>query len=165
MTSKLSSVIFPGNNEQNQDDRGMSPQLSQPIRCIRNNSCVEVSTADKGNVRFAPEDENIEPIKDIIDAPDKREDELSPEAHEQIRNLAISLQKSRLQESRMANFAYEPVSMPASRVDLFRRRLSTLSNSHCRYLHETATPLQAARVVQSRADNTGLCQVQYTRLR
>lgn len=72
--------------------------------------------SDRGNVRFAAEEETIEPIKELTDNQDKRADDLSPEAHEQIRNLAMTLQKSRLQESRMAHFAYEPVSMPPSRV-------------------------------------------------
>lgn len=82
---------------------------------VQNNSQT-AEGSDRGNVRFASEEETIEPVKDLIDADDKGADELSPEAHEQIRNLAITLQKSRLQESRMANFAYEPVSMPPSRV-------------------------------------------------
>lgn len=43
-------------------------------------------------------------------------EEMSPEAQEQIRSLAVTLQKSRIQENRMNNFAYEPYSMPASRV-------------------------------------------------
>lgn len=70
------------------------------------------------NVRFA-EDEEIDPLDDSrrnSQIGDGRSEELSPEAHEQIRNLAMTLQKSRLQENRMANFAYETVSMPPSRV-------------------------------------------------
>ena len=47
---------------------------------------------------------------------DKGTNSMTPEAHEQIRNLAMSVQKSRIQENRMSNFAYEPVSMPPSRV-------------------------------------------------
>lgn len=80
------------------------------------NGSQEPNDSDRGNVRFAAQEETIEPVKDITNAQDKDPDELSPEAHEQIRNLAMTLQKSRLQESRMANFAYEPVSMPPSRV-------------------------------------------------
>jgi hypothetical protein len=64
-------------------------------------------------VRFKDEDEEIDPIESI---PEKRPEDLSPEAREQIKNLAMTLQKSRLQENRMSNFAYEPVSMPPSRV-------------------------------------------------
>lgn len=43
-------------------------------------------------------------------------EELTPEAKEEIRNLAITLQKSKLQESRMSNYAFEPMSLPPSRV-------------------------------------------------
>lgn len=60
---------------------------------------------DPQSVRFA---DNVQEVD--------RPEDLSPEAHEQIRNLAMTLQKSKLQENRMTNFAYEPVSMPASRV-------------------------------------------------
>ena len=75
-------------------------------------------------MRFKDEDEEIDPIQSVksVSVPKHKqsvdEEEMSPEAHEQIRNLAMTLQKSRIQESRMANFAYEPVSMPPSRVDL-----------------------------------------------
>ena len=73
-------------------------------------------------MRFKDEDEEIDPIQGVksVSVPKPKqsadEEEMSPEAHEQIRNLAMTLQKSRIQESRMAGFAYEPVSMPASRV-------------------------------------------------
>jgi hypothetical protein len=43
-------------------------------------------------------------------------EDLTPEAKEEIRSLAMTLQKSKLQESRMSNFQFEPVSLPASRV-------------------------------------------------
>ena len=81
---------------------------------------------DRGGVRFKDEDEEIDPIQSVKDVsvPDHRRDidkeELSPEAHEQIKNLAMTLQKSRIQESRMHGFAYEPVSMPPSRVCAIR---------------------------------------------
>ena len=69
-------------------------------------------------MRFADDDEDIDPLQSPGPNTQKNTDreDLSPEAHEQIRNLAITLQKSRLQEQRMSNFAYEPVSMPPSRV-------------------------------------------------
>lgn len=43
-------------------------------------------------------------------------EDLSPQAKEEIRNLAMTLQKSKLQQTRMAKFQFEPVSLPASRV-------------------------------------------------
>ena len=42
----------------------------------------------------------------------------SPKAQEELRSLALSLQKSQLQESRFRHFAFEPVSLPPSRVRL-----------------------------------------------
>ena len=123
MTSKLSSVLFPGSESPKKDGTScqtilrrqggvLMPRLDQTAQ----NGSQESNDPDRGNVRFAAQEETIEPVKDSIDAEDKQADELSPEAHEQIRNLAMTLQKSRLQENRMANFAYEPVSMPPSRV-------------------------------------------------
>ena len=44
------------------------------------------------------------------------EEPLSPEAQEEIRNLSQNLQQSHLQHRRMSNFAFEPVSLPVSRV-------------------------------------------------
>lgn len=123
MTSKLSSVLFPDSESPQKNGTSrqtilrrqggvLMPRLDQTAQ----NGAQESNDSDRGNVRFAAQEETIEPVKDLIDAEDKQADELSPEAHEQIRNLAMTLQKSRLQENRMANFAYEPVSMPPSRV-------------------------------------------------
>jgi hypothetical protein len=63
--------------------------------------------------------EEIEPVtKTDSDKPKSIED-LPPEAKEEIRSLAMTSQKSKLQESRMSNFQFEPVSLPASRVRSF----------------------------------------------
>ena len=68
------------------------------------------------------EDEEIDPLDEtkptrkLADLPDRSVKDMTPEAQEQIRNLAIALQKSRVQENRLAGFAFEPVSMPPSRV-------------------------------------------------
>lgn len=82
------------------------------------NSPANAQDNTRSNVRFAAEDEEIDPLDESRRNSnlDNDNEELSPEAHEQIRSLAMSLQKSRIQESRMSNFAYEPVSMPPSRV-------------------------------------------------
>jgi hypothetical protein len=50
------------------------------------------------------------------DQEDEAVENLSPEAKEEICNLTMTLQKSKLQESRMSNFAFEAVSLPTSRV-------------------------------------------------
>jgi len=74
-------------------------------------------------VRFNSENETIEPERSLeqietLTSPPKREsrDDLTEEAQEELKNLSITLQKSRLQTKRMENFAYEPVSLPPSRV-------------------------------------------------
>ena len=52
---------------------------------------------------------------------------LTPEAQEEIRNLAMTLQKSKLQESRMSNYAFEPMSLPPSRVSSSLHRIASIS--------------------------------------
>jgi len=76
-------------------------------------------------VRFSSENDTktIEPQSswdsaETLNSPPKtnQRDDLTQEAQEELKNLSITLQKSRLQSMRMENFAYEPVSLPASRV-------------------------------------------------
>lgn len=81
-------------------------------------------------VRFASGVQEIEPSSSLHTVPtidSEREslekgesigEGLSPEAKEEIRTLAMTLQKSKLQESRIKNFSFEPVSLPASRVSV-----------------------------------------------
>ncbi|RMZ88976.1 hypothetical protein DV736_g3795, partial [Chaetothyriales sp. CBS 134916] len=107
-TSKLSSVVFPG-------DDGEAKKANEE------DAVAEAAGETATRVRFKPDDKADDKATDaankLIDSnADERPDELSAEAREQIKNLAISLQKSRLQESRMSKFAYEPLSMPPSRV-------------------------------------------------
>ncbi|KIW21339.1 hypothetical protein PV08_01919 [Exophiala spinifera] len=108
MTSKLSAMFLPGDDSKKESDTKTSeePNGDNPENA-------------QSNVRFASYDQEIGPLekrRKESEPEGVRDEDLSPEAHEQIRNLAMSLQKSRLQESRMANFAYETVSMPTSRV-------------------------------------------------
>lgn len=80
-------------------------------------------SAEKSNVRFAQEVKELKPqpnhdaLKDAKDAQQKAElDEMTPEAREEIRRLAMSQPKSKLQEQRAGHFAYDTFSLPASRV-------------------------------------------------
>jgi hypothetical protein len=85
-------------------------------------SDANASSEGQSGVRFANDIQEIEPAAAVHDmtAPAGQEgkdyEDLTPQAKEEIKNLAMTLQKSRLQESRMANFTYEPISLPASRV-------------------------------------------------
>ena len=73
-------------------------------------------------VRFSDVNQEIEPeqalkhVSTLTGAGEDTKEELSPEAQEELRNLSMSLQKSRCQARRMENFSFEPVSLPASRV-------------------------------------------------
>ncbi|KAF2659197.1 Pkinase-domain-containing protein [Lophiostoma macrostomum CBS 122681] len=73
-------------------------------------------------VRFSEVNEEIEPdqalkhVATLTGAGGEPKEELSPEAQEELRNLSITLQKSRCQARRMENFSFEPVSLPASRA-------------------------------------------------
>lgn len=74
-------------------------------------------------VRFASMNEEIEPFHSLQEAQtppsgmnEKLAQEISPKDQEEIRSLAMSLQKSRLHQQRMTSYAFEPVSLPPSRV-------------------------------------------------
>ena len=73
-------------------------------------------------VRFSDVNQEIEPdsalqhVATLRGTGEQAKQALSPEAEQEIRNLSMTLQKSRCQARRMENFSYEPVSLPASRV-------------------------------------------------
>jgi hypothetical protein len=89
----------------------------------------DTSNSAPQGVRFSSGVEEIEPVeKDITQTESdgsKLTENLTSEVKEEIRGLAMTLQKSKLQESRMSNFQFEPVSLPASRV----RSSSTVKTS------------------------------------
>lgn len=64
-------------------------------------------------VRFASTNEEIEPQQ--LD-PEPETQRISKEEEQNIKELSKSLQSSALQGRRMSNFAFEPVSLPVSRV-------------------------------------------------
>lgn len=73
-------------------------------------------------VRFASVLQEIEPAQSIASSTAQGsersipEAELSSKARDEIDTLSKSLQGSQLQQRRMSNFGFEPVSLPASRV-------------------------------------------------
>jgi hypothetical protein len=86
-------------------------------------------------VRFTSENETIDPENSLEQvetptSPPKREsrDDLTEETQEELKNLSITMQKSRLQTKRMEHFAYDPVSLPPSRVSSFVQRWPWVSN-------------------------------------
>ncbi|KAL3472095.1 hypothetical protein BJX99DRAFT_249906 [Aspergillus californicus] len=75
------------------------------------------SKQQQGQVRFSSITEEIEPsgapTSDNAPASEPTNYQVQ---EEELRSLAASLQKSQLQESRLFNFSYDPVSLPSSRV-------------------------------------------------
>jgi hypothetical protein len=73
-------------------------------------------------VRFSSMNQEISPDSELQDvetltAPNHPPQQaLTEEAQEELRNLSITLQKSKVQANRLAHFNFEPVSLPPSRV-------------------------------------------------
>lgn len=79
------------------------------------------SKAQPAQVRFSSVNQEIEPSSMLSPVSEKSlGDTQSPDPNEdELRSLAISLQRSQLQESRLRNFSFEPMSLPSSRVCSF----------------------------------------------
>ena len=87
-------------------------------------------------VRFASKNQEIEPSHSLhpestLASSEGRRSpvELTPEAEAEIRTLSLSVHGSRLQQRRMSNFAFEPVSLPASRVSSVHFSLTNIKGS------------------------------------
>ncbi|KAJ5107016.1 hypothetical protein N7456_003691 [Penicillium angulare] len=75
------------------------------------------SGSQPAQVRFSSVNQEIEPSSMLSPVSEKSaQDSLSDKNEDDLRSLAISLQKSQLQESRLRNFSFEPMSLPSSRV-------------------------------------------------
>ncbi|OCL11285.1 Pkinase-domain-containing protein, partial [Glonium stellatum] len=99
-------------------------------------------------VRFSSVNEEISPetslqhVETLTSASscEKPKEELSPEAQEEIRNLSMTLRKSRCQARRMENFSFEPVSLPASRAPSPSPASRTTSGHSAYHLGTTPRP-------------------------
>lgn len=120
MSSKLSSMMLPGDNP-------ASASNAAPKELKFANNVDNIGSTSAGSSR----------------RPSEAQDEMTPEAREEIRRLAIAPQKSRLQEQRAAHFNYETFSLPTSRVchtcphrNLYRH--TSCTDANCRFHPETA---------------------------
>jgi hypothetical protein len=76
-------------------------------------------------VRFSSQLQEIEPEHSLqtaqtltADSQEASAESMSPEVEAEIQNLALGLRDSHLQHRRMSHFAFEPCSLPPSRVSL-----------------------------------------------
>ena len=111
-------------------------------------------------VRFSSVNQEIEPVQSTASSaalPSERSNsdaELSSQAHDERVTLSQSLQGSQLQQRRMSNFGFEPVSLPASRVSLCLRTCTIFFMSTCLFECNGCTQLKplmdsAERVITS----------------
>lgn len=80
------------------------------------------SKSQPGQVRFSSVTQEIEPsqttLSPVYETPQQLDPPKQAPNEEELRSLAMSLQRSQLQESRLRNFSFEPMSLPPSRVRL-----------------------------------------------
>ncbi|KAH8705128.1 kinase-like domain-containing protein [Talaromyces proteolyticus] len=105
----------------------------------------KLSAGQPHAVRFASVNQEIEPDHSIQSRSDERElqadsipADLDANAKDELRSLAINLQDTRLQESRLRHFAFEPVSLPASRVN--SRDTASVGASHDNTISSSTSP-------------------------
>ncbi|KAI9792642.1 MAG: serine/threonine protein kinase [Piccolia ochrophora] len=83
---------------------------------------VPSEVAQQQAVRFSSINQEIDPpkslqtITSLTTNKSQPVEEMTPEAQEELRHLSQSLQDARLQKQRTGHFAFEPVSLPPSRV-------------------------------------------------
>ena len=123
LTQRADTAASQPSPQQTAHDAGEPPQ---PDRAP-----TEAAGEARGSaVRFSSRLQEIEPsnslhLTETLTPENERSASLSPEAQAELRHLSLSLQQSRLQEGRLSNFAFEPVSLPPSRVS--RHSYSVLS--------------------------------------
>ncbi|KAI9728166.1 MAG: serine/threonine protein kinase [Chrysothrix sp. TS-e1954] len=117
-------------------------------------------TAADQCVRFSDKKEEIEPatmVEHSKTASDEAQvaerEQISPEMQKELRNLSMSMQKSNVRSKRMENFAFEPVSLPASRAPSpsGSRPASRLASNRASPLNQTP-PLTPAQTGQPAKD-------------
>lgn len=91
----------------------------------------KAASAGSPTVRFASATEEIEP-KSLEALDTESSQNTSGQDVEKLKELSKSLQGTHLQERRMSHFAFEPVSLPASRVCLLSLCLSVAGRPESR---------------------------------
>lgn len=108
----------------------MSQSDQQPHDLLSTHALSEQANPDPAQphaVRFASVNQEIEPDSSHQYSTSEKEQQNAADSpdletyhtKDEIRSLALNLQDTRLQESRLRHFAFEPVSLPPSRVCLF----------------------------------------------
>ncbi|CAL8578482.1 Nitrogen permease reactivator protein [Xanthoria parietina] len=109
----------PGNATQGASSKDLESQ--EPPSSSLAAGALETPQPEQA-VRFASVNQEIEPAQTLLSsttqdsAQSRPQNPLSPEAQAELRSISLGLHSSQLQQRRMSNFAFEPVSLPVSRA-------------------------------------------------
>ncbi|KAJ5488941.1 Serine/threonine-protein kinase oca2 [Penicillium diatomitis] len=120
MTSELAESSSPAANFTESDLKPTAESTAKmPAQVSEASDADAKSKSQSGQVRFSSITQEIEPSKTLLspvqEIPPQPEAYKQVSSEEEIRSLAMSLQKSQLQESRLRNYSFEPMSLPPSR--------------------------------------------------
>ncbi|KAF7115721.1 hypothetical protein CNMCM5793_003224 [Aspergillus hiratsukae] len=103
----------------NMDSASQSLQEHTPMAAAQATGSTNseyTAKAQPGQVRFSTITEEIEPPDSSNRPHTPQPESAEPKEDDELQRLAKSLQSSQLQETRLRNFSYDPVSLPSSRV-------------------------------------------------
>lgn len=103
------------------DSQAMQTPAKMPAQASEAGDPDAKSRSQPGQVRFSSVTQEIEPEQTLL-SPVSEQPQADPPTQTQdeegLRSLAMSLQRSQLQESRLRKFSFDAMSLPASRVCL-----------------------------------------------
>ncbi|CEJ58564.1 hypothetical protein PMG11_07218 [Penicillium brasilianum] len=117
MTSETAECSTPTANSM---ESGFQSPVQMPAQPSAAGDADAKSKSQPGQVRFSSVTQEIEPshamLSPVSEVPQQLDPPKQAPDEEELRSLAMSLQRSQLQESRLRNFSFEPMSLPSSRV-------------------------------------------------
>lgn len=103
------------------DSQATQTPAKMPAQAPEAGDADAKSKPQPGQVRFSSFTQEIEPEQMVL-SQESEQPQTDPSKQTQdeegLRSLAMSLQRSQLQESRLRNYSFDPMSLPASRVCL-----------------------------------------------
>ena len=109
-------------NLSNTTDESSKPHTSDEAEAQTTHAAAPEASAQAQAVRFASVNQEIEPAQSLLSSATQDSErprsqaELNAENQAELKNLSLGLHASQLQQTRMSNFAFEPVSLPVSRA-------------------------------------------------
>lgn len=103
------------------DSQRMQTPAKMPVQASEAGDPDAKSKPQPGQVRFSSFTQEIEPEETLLSSepePSQTDPSRQTQDEEGLRSLAMSLQRSQLQESRLRHFSFDAMSLPASRVCL-----------------------------------------------